>query len=149
MQDLPHRYSASGTVNEDGDILLGHPGCPWIASDAPREFDGPGDRWSPETLLVAATVSCFGLTFRGLARKHKLRWHALECHATGLLDRVDGVLQFTSIALHATLDLPLAGDGMRAERLLHRAEETCLIANSLKAARRLDVDIRTDALSAA
>jgi uncharacterized OsmC-like protein len=30
-------------------------------------FDGPGDAWSPENLLLAAVQSCFLFTFQAVA----------------------------------------------------------------------------------
>ena len=32
------------------------------------EFGGPGDLWSPETMLAGAVAGCFILTFRAAAR---------------------------------------------------------------------------------
>jgi hypothetical protein len=42
-----------------------------LQSAAPAEFDGPGNRWSPETLLVGAVPDCFILTLSAEAA----RWH--------------------------------------------------------------------------
>jgi hypothetical protein len=33
----------------------------------PREFDGRGNQWSPESLLAAALADCFVLSFRAVA----------------------------------------------------------------------------------
>jgi organic hydroperoxide reductase OsmC/OhrA len=51
-----------------GDWAVVSQGPPAIETAPPPEFDGPGDMWSPETLLVAAIASCFILTFRGVSR---------------------------------------------------------------------------------
>jgi organic hydroperoxide reductase OsmC/OhrA len=58
-----------------------------------------GGQWSPETLLVAAAVDCFVLTFRAIAAASKLPWERLSCNGEGTLDRVDGVTRFTALAL--------------------------------------------------
>jgi len=65
MQPFPHRYSASATAGPEGYVLLNADGLPPLISEPPVEFDGPGDRWSPETLVVGAVADCFVLTFRG------------------------------------------------------------------------------------
>ena len=39
-----------------------------IESAPPKEFDGPGDQWSPEQLLTAAVADCFVLNFRTMTR---------------------------------------------------------------------------------
>src|SRR6266705_836523 len=93
--------SAEGT--SAGDILLDAPRVPGLRSASPAEFGGPGDRWSPETLLVGAVADCFVLTFRAVARASKLSWTSLQCDVTGHLDRIDRVTQFTSVDIHAHL----------------------------------------------
>jgi organic hydroperoxide reductase OsmC/OhrA len=60
-----------------------------LTTDVPREFGGPGDQWSPEALLIAAVADCFVLTFRAIATPSRVVWHALDCDATGKLERVD------------------------------------------------------------
>ena len=64
MHDFPHQYvvTASGTVGGEIDVTSGS--LPVLHAAPPIEFDGPGDRWSPESLLVAAVSGCFILTFR-------------------------------------------------------------------------------------
>lgn len=142
MQDLPHRYSVQAVAAGAGEIRLAAPGLPPLASAAPREFDGPGDRWSPETLLVAAVADCFVLSFRAVARASKLEWSSLECDAEGVLERVEGKLRFTAVSLRARLDVPAGTDAERARRLLEKAERSCLISNSLLAQVHLEATLR-------
>jgi peroxiredoxin-like protein len=111
-------------------------------SAPPAEFDGPGDRWSPETLVVAAVADCFVLTFRAIAKLSKLRWATLTCEASGTVDRVDRVTQFTDLTVRASLEIPDDTHEDQAKRLLVRAEETCLITNSLKAPCHLEIELR-------
>ena len=54
MQDFPHHYQASARAATDGDVQLTSPRLVTLRSASPAEFGGPGDRWSPETLLTAA-----------------------------------------------------------------------------------------------
>ena len=68
MQPFPHRYSASALANPKDEVMLRSDGLQPLHSAAPAEFDGPGDRWSPETLMVGAIADCYILTFRSLAR---------------------------------------------------------------------------------
>jgi organic hydroperoxide reductase OsmC/OhrA len=132
MQAFPHRYVAGASAGETDLVLLTSPGLPALGSAAPVEFGGPGDRWSPETLLVAAAADCYVLTFRAVARLSGLRWIDVTCEVTGTLDRVDRVTQFTALAVHAHLRLPDGADEAQAARLLARAKEGCLVTNSLK-----------------
>jgi peroxiredoxin-like protein len=131
MHPFPHRYEVESSSEADGPLALASPGVPQLAAAAPREFGGPGDQWSPETLLVGAAVTCFILTFRAIAQASKLSWLRLSCKGDGTLDRVDGVTRFTALALHARLALPADADRDRATRLLEKAERACLVSNSL------------------
>jgi organic hydroperoxide reductase OsmC/OhrA len=141
MQDFPHQYSAAAFADAEGEIKLESDRLPSLRSAAPAEFGGPGDLWSPETLLVAAVADCFLLTFRAIARASKLPWLSLECEVEGTLDRVDRVTQFTEFQVIASLRVPVDADEARAQRLLVRAEQTCLITNSLKAESHLSTTI--------
>lgn len=141
MQSLPHRYTVTASAEPAGDIALAAPRVVHLASAAPAEFDGPGDRWSPETLLVGAVGDCFVLTFRAVARASKVAWTALECDVIGTLDRVDRVTQFTGFEIHARLTVPPGVDTDFARRLLDKAEHTCLVSRSLKAATHVIAEV--------
>jgi len=141
MQEFPHHYRVNASGLPDGDIDVVGDGLEAIPTAPPSEFGGPGDRWSPESLLVAAVADCFILTFRAIARASKLSWLELHCDVVGTLDRVDRVSRFTHFELRATLQVPAGTDESRAERLLEKAEAGCLITNSLSAEISLHCDI--------
>lgn len=133
MQELPHHYAVTVAGTASGDIELAGQRLATLYSTSPAEFDGPGDKWSPETLLVAAVGDCLILTFRAIARASRLPWTSLRCGVTGTLDRVDRGLQFTAFEVEACLELPIGVDPDRAQRVLEKAEQNCLISNSIKA----------------
>lgn len=141
MHPFPHLYRVAASARSSGAVELASPGIAALASNAPAEFDGPGDLWSPETLLTAALADCFVLSFRSVAAASKLAWTALECHAVGTLDRVDRVSQFTAFDLTVTLTAPAGTDVERAHRLLEKSEQVCLISASLKGTRQLNISI--------
>ena len=141
MQEFPHRYTVAAAGSVEGDIGLTAAGLPHVASASPPEFGGPGDRWSPETLLVGAVADCFILTFRAIAQVSKLPWTSLQCNVTGTLDRVGRVAQFTRFDMHAAVTVPVGVDRDQVRRLIEKAEHSCLITNSLKAEVRLAMDI--------
>jgi len=132
MQAFPHHYSVVASATTHGDVSLIGDRLPAMPSAPPTEFGGPGDRWSPETLFVAAVADCFVLTFRGIAGVSRLPWVSLECNVTGTVDRVDRVTQFTALEVQARLRVPAGTKEDQAQRLLVKAEETCLVTNSLK-----------------
>ena len=138
MHPYPHLYTVHARAEATGDVDLDAERLPTLKTAPPVEFDGPGDRWSPETLLCAAVADCFVLSFRAIARASKLEWVALEAGVEGKLDRVDNKSRFTEIVVRATLRVPAGTDPQRAEKLMEKAEQACLVSNSLLAARRLE-----------
>jgi uncharacterized OsmC-like protein len=81
------------------------------------------------------------LSFRAVARASKLDWTSLEVRVEGKLDRVEGRSYFTAFDLHATLRVPAGADQERAKKLMEKAEQLCLISNSLVAQRHLELTI--------
>jgi organic hydroperoxide reductase OsmC/OhrA len=141
MKNYPHCYRvvAGGRPGENLELISRD--LPPLAIAAPAEFDGPGDRWSPETMLVGSIAACFILTFTAIARASNVVWTAVTCEVDGRLERVDNVTQFTRFDLHVRLVVPAAADQPQARRALERAERQCLISNSLRATFDLRADI--------
>jgi organic hydroperoxide reductase OsmC/OhrA len=145
MAEFPHHYTVKVSAQQQGNVAVEAPNLPVINSAPPVQFGGPGDQWSPETLLMAAIADCLILTFRAIARASKLEWRELVCHAEGTLDRVDGVTRFTHVVLQATLRVPAGVDAAKAQRLLDKAKQTCLVTNSLTAECRLEARVQVEA----
>ena len=139
MQPLPHRYVVTAVPDPAHHVSLTTRGVLPLATSAPVEFDGPGDAWSPETLLVGAAADCFAITFRGVAKASHLTWTAMSCDVEGTLDRVDGVMRFTRIDVRARVAVPDGTSEALACRVLDKAKRNCLITNSLSA----DVHLQT------
>jgi organic hydroperoxide reductase OsmC/OhrA len=139
--NLPHHYVVSGSAQPSGNVNLSADKLPALDSAPPANFGGPGNLWSPEDLLVAAVVDCFVLSFRAIAAASKFDWIDLKCEASGTLDKVERAIQFTEMHLTATLVVPGGADENRAQRLLEKAEQACLITNSLKLQPHLETRI--------
>jgi organic hydroperoxide reductase OsmC/OhrA len=114
MKPLPHRYEVRIAGGPVGHATLSSGGVPDLRTAPPREFDGPGDAWSPEQLLLAAVEACFLLTFRAIAQASKIEFTSLAVEAEGIVDRRDGGMRFTEIVLSEA-------DSARARRLRPRA----------------------------
>jgi organic hydroperoxide reductase OsmC/OhrA len=149
MQSFPHRYVVTAAAADTGDVELTATALPALPSAPPPEFDGPGTRWSPETLLVAAVGDCLQLTFRAVARASHVAFSALRCEVAGTLSRVDNVTRFTAFDIRARLTIPPATDPAQARQALERAERRCLITNSLNATVNLTIDLEVAALAPA
>jgi organic hydroperoxide reductase OsmC/OhrA len=142
MKPLPHRYTARIGGGPSGYAALTSNGVPDLRSAPPLDFDGPGDAWSPEQLLLAAVQACFLFTFRTVAQASKIPFTALAVEAEGTVDRADGGgLRFTEIVLRPRLTLPPGVDRGRAERALEKSERSCLVSASLATKIRLEPEI--------
>jgi peroxiredoxin-like protein len=141
LQNFPHHYVATASGQSAGDLSLASRNVTPMDSAAPEEFGGPGNRWSPETLLVAAVADCFILTFRAIARASKFDWLELSCEVVGTLDRVERVTRFTHFLIKPKLVLSAESDTAMAHKLLEKAEQGCLISNSLSGQRALAAEL--------
>ncbi len=141
MQQLPHRYTVRADAAHAGTLTLNSPGLPALENAAPAEFGGPGDLWSPETMLAGAVAGCFILTVRGAARASSLPWLSIECPTEGLLERQDGSLRFTEFTLRPRVAVAAGTDRDKLLRVIHKAEQGCLVANSLRATMKVQPEI--------
>ncbi|MFA5170204.1 MAG: OsmC family protein [Sulfuriferula sp.] len=141
MMNFPYQYQASATANQTGEVILHSEGLADIASAAPKDFGGPGDRWSPENLLVAALGDCYILTFRAIMAAMKINWVAISCDVQGTLARVEGKTKFTEFMLRIQLKVPSGTDDSSANMALQKAKSGCFISNSLSAQINFETDI--------
>jgi len=133
MQEFPHHYRVSLDTRPDSPtVSIASQGLPALVTAPPAEFGGPGTHWSPETLLVAAVADCFTLGFKVIAQASRLEWSRLEVNVAGKLDRIDRKMKFTELDIVANVTVPQAL-ASKAPRILEKAEENCLITNSLSA----------------
>jgi peroxiredoxin-like protein len=132
MQPFPHTYTATASLKKDT-VHLESPDLSSFESGAPAEFGGPGNLWSPETLLAAAVADCFILSYKAIANASKFSYLTLTCHVDAILDRQDRVTRFTELVIKPVLTIDDGDQREKAEKLLGKAEATCLITNSLTA----------------
>ena len=59
MKPLPHQYDVDLTGGPSGYAELSTTGVPRLQTAPPAEYDGPGDAWSPEHLLLASVQRAF------------------------------------------------------------------------------------------
>ena len=141
MQKFPHHYHVHAQGSPTGTVATHSEGLATLEIDAPKQFDGPGDRWSPEDLLIASVANCFILTFRAIAKASKLEWSELACDTKGTLEMVDRKTQFTEMFINVSIKINSHEDEEKALQLLEKAENSCLITNSLTTQTHLDTSI--------
>lgn len=99
----------------------------------PPDFPkGMPNIWSPEHLYTASVSSCLMTTFLAIAENSKLDFKTFECEAIGIMERVEKRFLMTEIILRPKVVLLDGKDRDRAERVLLKSEEVCLISNSIK-----------------
>ncbi len=141
MQPYPHTYTACASGESVGLVYVTATGVATLDTASPPEFEGPGGVWSPETLLCASIADCFILTFRAVSRATRFQWVRIEARVEGILDRVERTPQFIGYTTSAKLIIPAGANKDKGRELLERAEQACLIANSLRGSRRLEAEV--------
>ncbi len=142
MHPFPHHYNVSVSIRPGEAAKLRTAALTEIESAPPIEFDGSGDRWSPEGLFTAVVADCIVLNFQGIAANSKFAWTSLEGTTHGVLDRVEGKMRFTRLDTHIALTIPASANPARARLLLEKAEASCPVSNSLNCEKHLTMDIQ-------
>ena len=143
MKPLPHRYEVRLSGGPSGYATVSASGMPDLRSAPPLDFDGPGDAWSPEHLLLAAVETCFLFTLRAVAKVSRVEFVVLDLSSEGTVDRQDGVTRFTEIVLRPRLAIRPGTDRDRALSVLQKSERSCLVSASLSTPVRLEPELVT------
>jgi peroxiredoxin-like protein len=141
MKPLPHHYETRLAGGPDGYATSSADGIPDLRCAAPVDFDGPGDAWSPEHMLLAAVQTCFLFTLRSVAKLSRFQFKGLELSAHGVLDRKEGVTRFTEIVLRPRLTVAHGTDRVQALRIMEKSEKACLVSASLSTPVRLEPEV--------
>ena len=141
MTPLPHRYDVHLSGSAVGYAVASNNLAPVLRLAPPVEYDGPGDAWTPEHLLLAAVQACFLFTLRAVARASRIELLHVDVDTSGTVDRSGGVTRFTDIVLSPTVTLAAGTDRERINRLLEKAEQACLVSESLSTPVRLQAAV--------
>jgi peroxiredoxin-like protein len=109
---------------------------------APLQFGGLEGRWTPEDLLLTAVASCYTTTFRALADYSKFEYSDLEVEVDATTQKVDSGYRFNEIVTRPSLTLDSEENRGRANRLLQKTQELCLVARALSVSHRFEPCIR-------
>lgn len=134
MTSNPHLYQVevAWTDRRAGRVVSDD--FPILHVAAPPEFSGDAGVWTPEHLLAAATASCLMITFLAVAEASKLSVTSYRSRAIARLEKVPGEgYRFTEITVAPEIAIA-AEDLEKAQKAMVKAEKSCFIANSLRAA---------------
>jgi peroxiredoxin-like protein len=108
----------------------------------PPEFPkGMEGIWSPEHLFVASVSSCLMTTFLAIAENSTLEFASFSCQAKGKLEKVDDKLMMSEIVLKPTVVIHDEAYRDKATRILKKAENACLISQSIKSKITMEITI--------
>jgi organic hydroperoxide reductase OsmC/OhrA len=148
MKPLPHEYGIELVGGPDGYATVAGPGLPCLTVAPPCEYDGPGDAWSPEHLLLAAVTACFLFTFRAVAKASHVEFLEVTANTSGTVDRTAGATRFTDIAVCATVTTAAGADRAAVQRAIDKTATHCLVSSSLSAPVRVEATIHGAAAAA-
>lgn len=137
-----YMYQTEVKWTEQRKGIMSCAGKPEVHVATPPEFKGHEDTWSPEDLFVASANVCLMTTFLAVAERAGLAFSAYESTAEGRLELVEGKFQFTAITIRPSITLQSGGDTVKAKELIEKAEQNCLISNSMRASVTLEPIIR-------
>jgi peroxiredoxin-like protein len=140
MHPFPHKYETELRWISGRSAVLKAPGAPPVEGAPPAQFDGPGDRWSPEALLLSAAELCLMTTFLSVAEKAKLTVADYQSRSEGVLDRTAEGLAFTRIVQRVRLSV-YADDMERARALMEKAKQHCIVSRALRVLPDLELEV--------
>lgn len=135
-----YRVNASSTTVRSGIVAADEIELP-IAFSAPPEFQGEPGNWTPEHFLIASVAGCFVSTFSGMAHFSKFEFLSLEVGVEGIIGKDQGGWRFTQVNVRPRLKIAQEQDRERANRILEKAEKTCLVVRSLTSQVALEPEI--------
>jgi peroxiredoxin-like protein len=136
-----YRVFVEGTSEKTGMLASDEP-LPTLAVGSPPQFGGPGDVWSPEHLFVAAVASCLMTTFRAIASASGLEVVEYSDTAEGVLEREGSLFRVAEITLRPRVVIADPDQVDKALRLLHKAENACMISRSVNSKVLMDPEIK-------
>ncbi len=131
---VTHDYNVSVKWQKDRMGLMATPDATQTIEVAtPPQFpNGMEGIWSPEHLFTAAVNSCLMTTFLSIAENSRLQYAEFSSSAAGKLEMVDGKYVMSEVTLRPVVMINNEEDRAKADRVLQKAEQNCLISNSVK-----------------
>ena len=146
MSDETHRFNckmtwtgaaAGGTkdyATYSREVRVDFDGKPSLTMSSAPAFVGDPKLHNPEDLLMAALSSCHFLTYAALCARSGIEMVGYEDDASGVMEKVDRVVKFTSAVLRPKVVLAAGTTPEKvdlAKRLHPKAHTHCFIACSV------------------
>ncbi len=143
MKGEPVRYEYKTNLSWSSEKkgILHSKDKPDIGVACPPEFGGHPNIWSPEDLFLGSVEICTMTTALWFANKEHLDLVSYQSNATGIVEMVHGVFQFSSITVKVKLEICSEGERSKAEKIMKKTEKACLITNSIQTSVTIDATI--------
>lgn len=98
----------------------------------PPEMDGPGIGTNPDEMLLGAAATCYIITLAAMLERSKINKNSLTMTSEGIVDISKGIITYKKIIHRPHLILQSEQDLPLAQKLVKKAESSCMISRALK-----------------
>ncbi|MEY8745220.1 OsmC family protein [Bacillales bacterium AN1005] len=120
----------NGGRNSEGHIDAG--GLKSVIS-IPQEM-GAGTGTNPDEMLLGAAATCYVITLAAMLERSDITPHELTLESEATVDVTNNIFTYERIVHRPRIVLQAdatESDEMKAERLAHKAEESCMISRAV------------------
>lgn len=112
------------------------------AISIPEEMEGPGIGTNPDEMLLGASATCYIISLAAMLERSGID-AVLKLQSEGIVDVSNGVFTYEQIIHHVSVTLAdrTTRNEQVAERLVHKAEKTCMISKALKGNVEISVNL--------
>jgi peroxiredoxin-like protein len=106
----------------------------------PPEMDGPGIGTNPDEMLLGAAATCYIITLAAMLERSKINKNSLTMTSEGIVDISNGIITYKKIIHRPHLILQSEQDLPLAQKLVRKAESSCMISRALKGNVEIDLE---------
>lgn len=121
----------NGGRNSEGHIDAG--GLKSVIS-IPQEMGGPGTGTNPDEMLLGAAATCYVITLAAMLERSDITPYELTLESEATVDVTNNIFTYERIVHRPRIVLQAdatESDEVKAERLAHKAEESCMISRAV------------------
>lgn len=100
----------------------------------PIEMNGPGIGTNPDEMLLGAAATCYIITLAAMLERSGVEKERLTMESIGVVDYTNGIVTYKQIIHKPEIVLAegMAGKQSVVERLVLKAESSCMISRALQ-----------------
>lgn len=98
----------------------------------PADLDGPGKGTNPDELLLSSAAGCYIMTLAAMLERSSIQLEKIQLSSELDVEVEEGIFSVKEIRHYPVLKGFPAAKRKLVERLVHKADERCMISNALK-----------------